>query len=109
MDRVARKKNTSIRISFGYHAASRPHACAEPFDLNRTPKRPMQIPFAVDGFWRDRGAGIEHHEAPHGIYRINHAHVRPHSTTIDRDEEGRRFAAANRQEVRGPEVQVNRM
>jgi hypothetical protein len=75
MNGVAGKKNTSFCVSLGNHAAPRPHASAEPLDLERAPDCPTQIRLPVDRLRIEGTAGVEHHQAPHGIYRINDAHI----------------------------------
>src|SRR5262249_9212058 len=109
MNGVASKKNASFCVPFGNYAAPRPHAGAEPFDLERTPDGPAQVGLPVDRLGIEGTARVEHHQTPHGIYRVDHAYVRPYASPIDGDEEGRRLTAANLQEVGRAEVQVDRM
>src|SRR5262245_45193372 len=109
MNGVAGKKNASFCISFGNYAASRPHAGAEPFDLEWAPHSSTQIRLPVDPLGIEDTAGVEHHQPPYGIYWIDHAYVRPYAVPIDGDEERRRLTTANLQKIGRAEIQVDRI
>src|SRR3954454_18467622 len=104
MDGVASQEDAAVRIAFGDHAAPRPDAGAEPLNVKRKAKRAAQITFTVHRLGCQVAAAIKHHETPHCVRGIDHAHVRPRPLTIDGDEKGRGLAAANLQEARRTEV-----
>src|SRR5262249_12841589 len=70
-------------------------------------ERTSQIGVAVNSVRRQPGAGIEHHEPPHGVLRIDRTDVGPDALTIDRDEKGGGLASTCLQQSRHTEVKMH--
>src|SRR5439155_12527642 len=97
---VACQEDAAVRIAFGDRTAPRPDTGTEPLNLEREAERAAQIRLAVNSLCRQTGTGVEQHETPHGIHRIDDPNVRPGAVTIDRDEERGRPATAGLKQIR---------
>src|SRR5262245_59977256 len=107
MHGVSRKEDPAARIALRDRATPRPNARAEPFNFKRKAKCAAQIRFAINRLGYQTGAGIDNHEAPHRVQRIDNPKVGPDAVTVDREEKCGWLAAAGLEQIRSVEIHVN--